>query len=605
MVVPKLPGFPRLVTTMGDLSRAVDRVSDEIREGLDLANKTQKASLALGMNLVEMREKLGSSLDGLRGSINQKLVAGFEVLEAGLQGNTKGVTKLINQQMLTGTNYKKTAKAFAALHSIAGVQNNAMVGLSENLIKTANEYTITTDVLVDAFMSFEKQFAALNMTGMGQSFTEAIAQLQGQLGPQLAGSLQQVMKIIMQTGVDGMETMAALGIGDVRDQLEMAAGDTAATLEILRNAVVTAGGNFENIAGGANASLLSIGAVTDSLGAGTDAFVPLAAALTEGVRERITADENYANQLKVLMDEIWNPLKLAVMDLLHGALPLLTMASQFLVQISEKVVHKFKEIFVAVGGFSGIIKKIKAIFDFMKPVLAVIAGYLLVKLAIVLAPVIAIFIFLVVAIKVWWALVKMEFNLLFEKFGGLKEWLVNIGKEIKSFISSPLYSLKKGFFTFQEFLGTVILKISEKLKWLLGPSLQAAGMALVESAKIAMSLLEARKKRQDAKSEEEKIKELNSSFISLLEQDRAAFNLQKEELHETKEINRKTPEIDTGSGFLAQSTLLLSENMDRILGVSPRDQQDLFEDMVDILEQINDSTRETAGKEPEGAHAQG
>ena len=183
------------IVAMAALTKAVDGAVGAIKGGFDLANKTQQASLALGMNLTTAKDRLGPSLDGLRGSIDQKMAAGFAGLEAGLQGNTKGVGKLINQQMLTGTNYTKTAKAFASLNAIAGVQTDAMNNMAEETIKAANEYGVSTDILVDTMMSFEKQFTAMNMTGMGESFTAAVGNLQSQL------NLQYIQAYILQVNL--------------------------------------------------------------------------------------------------------------------------------------------------------------------------------------------------------------------------------------------------------------------------------------------------------------------------------------------------------------------------------------------------------------------
>lgn len=591
------------IVAMAALTKSLDGAVNAIKSGLDLANKTQQASLALGMNLTTAKDRLGPSLDGLRGSIDQKMAAGFAGLEAGLQGNTKGVGKLINQQMLTGTNYAKTAKAFASLNAIAGVQTDAMNNMAEETIKSANLYGVSTDLLVDTMMSFEKNFVAMNMTGMGESFTAAVGNLQAQLGPQFKGQLQGVMGIIMDTGVEGMETLAALGIGDVRDQLQAAAGDTAATQAILEEALKTAGGSFKDIAGGASASLLSIGAATDALGAGSENFGALADALTGPMRIKQDAEISYADQMQVMIDEVWNPLKETVMDLVMGALPLFKIAAEFVAHQLQVLVTWFKETFVALGGFKGIIDKIKVAFDFMKPVLTLLAGVLLVKLAIILGPIIVIFVALTGVAKLLWEGLKALVSHFKDKLTPVTENLIKAWEWLKTtvddLINNPMAFLKKAFFSFADFLGGLLTEIGSYLPdWMGGEGLSSMGAAMSEWAKPQAAAANAQLISEAVARDHQK--KVEADFDAVLAADAEHFgflsNKAAETAENTAEINRKTPDPSTGSEYMDQTSMLLSESMDRILGV--QSSAAVIEKLEELVEATTDQTAVVAEQGP-------
>lgn len=340
------------------LTKSVNAATESLKEGFALAGKAQKATLSLGMSLEQARGRLGPSLELLRGSIDGKLTDAFKVYGAGLEGNTKGIAQLINQQRLTGDSSLRTSKVFASLVSIGGVQVEAANNLGTNLIKTGAEYRVSTSNLVAAISSMEKHFATMNMLGMSESMTTAVAELTAMMGPQFQGQLRSAINVIFQTGTKGMETLAALGIADVRDQLQLAAGNSELTREILVRAIGTAGQNFDRIAGGASASLLSIGAVTDLLGEQVTSFIPLSKAITKGFRERGDAEIKYADQLKVLWEEVWNPLKAWGMDVFVAVFPAIKTALLSLQDVVRGMTLKAIEWAANMGGLQGIATKV-------------------------------------------------------------------------------------------------------------------------------------------------------------------------------------------------------------------------------------------------------
>ena len=120
-------------------------------------------------------------------------------MEAGLQGNTAGVAKLINQQMLTGTAYRQTAKAFANLEVGMNLSRDETNVLAASLIDTGNKYEISTDKLVGVINSLKETFPAQKLAGMGKDMMAAVVRLQGELGPALQGPLTKVMNMIFDT----------------------------------------------------------------------------------------------------------------------------------------------------------------------------------------------------------------------------------------------------------------------------------------------------------------------------------------------------------------------------------------------------------------------
>jgi hypothetical protein len=243
----------------------MDTLTTQLRAAMDFADKAQRASLALGQTYDDTRTQLGGTMEGLRGDINQRFGAAMAGLEAGMQGNTAGVARLINQQQLTGTAYQQTAKAFAGLESSLLISRDQTNTLSNSLIQTGAEYQISTDKLVGAIDALKSTFPAQALAGMGDKVMGAVAGLQGELGPQLAGPLQNVMNMVMDTSMEGYERLTKLGISDVRERLS-AARSSAEAQQILKDAFVTASNNFKSVAGDASKGFFQIGVASEIFG---------------------------------------------------------------------------------------------------------------------------------------------------------------------------------------------------------------------------------------------------------------------------------------------------------------------------------------------------
>ena len=86
---------------------AVGKLTSAIADSVAFYDDAQKASLTLGMTFGDATNRLGSSMDGLRGTFETKLAGGFEILDAGFQGNITSMSYVTNQMKLLGQNTKK------------------------------------------------------------------------------------------------------------------------------------------------------------------------------------------------------------------------------------------------------------------------------------------------------------------------------------------------------------------------------------------------------------------------------------------------------------------------------------------------------------------
>ena len=250
---------------LGPLVTAMDKLKDTLRETIDFADRAQKASLALGLTYEDTKNSLGGTMEGLRGDINQRFAAGIAGMEAGLQGNTAGVAKLINQQMLTGTAYRQTAKAFANLEVGMNLSRDETNVLAASLVDTGNKYEISTDKLVGVINSLKETFPAQKLAGMGKDMMAAVVRLQGELGPALQGPLTKVMNMIFDTSEQGMLTMAKLGAPHARERLSAADGVTA-KLNLLKDVVGVGSNTVKKFATGSDKLFRKLGVTTEVLG---------------------------------------------------------------------------------------------------------------------------------------------------------------------------------------------------------------------------------------------------------------------------------------------------------------------------------------------------
>lgn len=562
----------------------MDALSSQLKAAIAFADTAQKASLALGTTYEETRVQLGGTMQGLRGDINQRFGAAIAGMEAGLQGNTAGIARLVNQQQLTGTAFQATTKTMASLESELGASRDETNLLSVSLIETGAEYQISTDKLVGAIDALKSTFPAQKLAGMGSDVMAAVTQLQGELGPQLAGPLQNVMKMVMDTSMDGYERLTKLGIGDVRERLS-AAKSSAEAQQILKDAFVTASDNFKSVAGNASEGFFQIGVASEIFGQQSIEFTTIADNFGKRTKKEGEAAVDFGKQLSVLKAEILVPFQ----EAFAVAYPFLLEAMDTFSAIANTVGQRFKAFAESLGGSDGAAATMKsfklAALDFAMVALGKMEGV--------------------------FSFVK---RLLTEV---LPKIFTYFGEEIRKFfdIGGPFDKLKVAFLVIAEGAARAAAAIGNEEAGRMANSLMADKLALqkdishMERAKSrgtedemrsVLKLTRGGQNFADAMDavrggtapQEETISSMLKGAADMsfgenakrspmyqelkdirtsIENDQPLARKQNEELEkiakETKEVNRKTPEIKTSPEFLDETANMLGRSIEGILGI--------------------------------------
>jgi hypothetical protein len=573
------------------LNKAITELTNTMKQTWSFSDNAQKASLALGSNLRQTKDRLGPSIDALRGSLDKRFMAGMLTLEAGLQGNSAGVAKLINQQQLTGGQYQGTAKAFAKLIKIGGVQADAANALAEDLISTGNEFGVSTDVLVDAISSLESNMAAMNLAEMGPQVTEAMAQLQTQLGPELAGPLKSVMGMVMDTSIEGYANLTKLGIEGVREQLA-AATTTAEATQILKDAFVTASDSFNTIAGGAKDGFFQIGIATGIFSEAAINFGPLSEALTTGLRERNQADVAYADSLSTLRSEVLDPLRETLMSIFVAVLPTVIAVFKKASQIVQIAVDKIKEFYVSIGGISTTIDFVKENFEILKKNIILVGTILLIALKPAIIAIVTglwSFVMAVGAIVLPITILIASIVFLYNKVDFVREGLDAFGRFIKNVIIGSLKLLRDALAKMVSGIGILIEGIAKWADILPGSdAMEDLGRGIQSMADMIGGMGEG------GDGDGLSGADLDNAFQDQLDADMRTLGIAQDSKDHLASIDAKTPD-PTSSAFMDSTVVDLSRSIESILGGTlVGGDRDLFEDMVVTLGDIAESTGATA-----------
>ena len=576
---------------MGPLIGALDGLKGQIKAAMAFADNAQKASLALGQTYEQTRDSLGSTMEGLRGDINQRFGAAIAGMEAGLQGNTAGVAKLINQQQLTGTAYQATAKAFASLEAGMNLSRDDTNALSDSLIETGAEWGVSTDKLVQAIDALKATFPAQKLAGMGKEVMQAVTQLQGELGPSLAGPLQSVMTMVMDTSEEGFAKLTKLGLGGVREQIA-AAKSSEEVQSILKDAFVTASETFKMHTAGSDQFFRKIGVATENLGQGAIDFTTVADAFGDRTRQEIDQSADFGQTLENLKNEIMVPFQ----EGLTLAYPFLVKVADVLSGIANTIGQRFKAFTEGLGSGEEALKNLQlGLIDF-----AIVA------------------------------------------IGKLRGAFAFAGKIITEGIPMIIEKVQKGFFELYR-PGGMIDQMKAVFLRIIATINDFQGMSLWDGEEENAAEERAEKNREAAKALEksiennkdvtfEAVKEAakaagggdttsplgllikdaaeaqaaaaqNDPTIKALEKTRQSIvdgngfarqgNDSLEKLaKETEEINDKTPEITTQSEFLGETANMLSESIENILGIGADTTT------ADMLEELRIANAQRAAQEP-------
>jgi len=191
-----------LVAAVEALNSTLGKAVGKLENIISTSEQAQKATLSLGQSLGGGFNSLGQSLDDLNGTFGERLQVGIAGMQAGLQGNTAGILKLLNEQQLLGQNFKLTAKTVAKLESTLGFSRKESVNLARTLSDTSKQFGVSIELLVKAVDGI-KNLPALRAAGLG-GFASVVGQAAGQFGPALQGELSKFVSLLTDTSMEAI-----------------------------------------------------------------------------------------------------------------------------------------------------------------------------------------------------------------------------------------------------------------------------------------------------------------------------------------------------------------------------------------------------------------
>lgn len=356
------------VSKLPNLIGATNALKDKIDAAIDFADKAQQTSLALGQTYEETRKTLGSQIEGLRGSLADRFRAGIETLNAGMTGNTMGVSRLINQQMLTNTAFKNTADTFAKLEVALGLTNEETNNLALSMLKFNKQYQISTDKLVQALIALKETMPVQKLAGFGDSFQKTIAELQGIVGPQLAQELTIFLKNVLDPSFENLSRLATLGILEQRQLLLANKDNSGAMVKILEQMMKTSAARIEMFGQGAGTDI-SLATIPQQL---AGPFM-VSLSLVEGLGKRIKSVDEYIAEyyltIQNLKRELFVPIENAFTTL-HEPLLALYEVLAYVAKVIGTGVGEWLEDTLSIG--SDTLKQIKiGLLNFSKTVIEI------------------------------------------------------------------------------------------------------------------------------------------------------------------------------------------------------------------------------------------
>jgi len=578
---------------LGGLTKAMEGLTAQIKSGMDFAMKAEKASLALGMTFEQTNDQLGGTMQGLRGDMKQRFAGAIAGLEAGLQGNTAGVAKLINQQRLTGTQSAGTAKAMATLEAQLGLSREQTNKLSSSLIDTGAEWGISTDKLVGAMTALEASFPAQALAGMGDKVTGAMVQLTAQLPQGMHKQLNSAMGMIMDTSLEGMEKLAKLGIGGVREQLSAAKNQDEAA-KILESAFKTAATNFNQIGGGAESFYASLGVAADTFGPAAINFTTVSEGFGTRVKKEGADAEAFGNQLGVIKSEIMVPLQEAFVEFFPIIKGIGIVIGTKLREGVMFVVDALTKVFLKLGGFSGMIETLKKTFSGIQDkfklakdiTIPLLIGALATLTAMAVGLGIALFpiIWPFLALGAGVVLVVATMRKLEEKFG-VMSWVTEK-------VTGAIHGMKMAIAEF--LIGFGKMRFVPAFIGELGESLKSSTEAIKKNKELEKA---AKVKGEDIDNMNHN--ELMGALKTQIKTDKVAMGLTEEikDASETTAINT-APEIKTTPEFLDQTANMLGRSIEGILGVG---RDTTSEEILEELREANQQRAKAAAEATTGS----
>ena len=285
------------------LNATVGKAIGRIENAIAISDQAQKASLALGMSLEGANKTLDGSIKGLRGSFGTRLQAGLAALNAGFQGNIESVGKLINQQQLTGGNFRKTAAGLAKLETTMGLTRGQTSDLAEAMLETNQTFGVSTDKLVASLDALSESMPILTEAGLA-GVPGAVAAMAGRVGPQMEQELKRVMGFLFDPSMETQGKLAALGLGNLRERMSSGQNPLDAFLDAIpqaSNVIGQLGGDLSQFYAGFSVPLKMFGPVAKD-------FIALQKAMSARNIVEISNQAEFFEQIGVLKNEILAPL---------------------------------------------------------------------------------------------------------------------------------------------------------------------------------------------------------------------------------------------------------------------------------------------------------
>ena len=205
------------------LTTAIYKATDVLQQSVDAVADSQKASAALGRTFDLGKSELGASIKKLDGTISQRLSIAFEALNQGVNLNSTQVLKLAEFQKITNQDSKKTLQLFATLEKQLNFSTDASELLAVTLVESSKEYGISTEYLVASLADFiNANKEILNITKLAEPVTQAMAQVQAQLGPGLSKELNKFLGVLYSAGSENLSVINNLGLASIRQQIAFA-----------------------------------------------------------------------------------------------------------------------------------------------------------------------------------------------------------------------------------------------------------------------------------------------------------------------------------------------------------------------------------------------
>lgn len=564
----QIAGDVALTVAFNKVADAVNSLVNSISASFSFVDKSQKASLALGQTLTTTKDRLGDSMDGLRGSIEQKLTAGIMTLDEGMRGNNAGVMRLVNQQMLTGTAYANTVKVFSKLQNTLGLSNDQTNKLSETIKEEGNRQGVATDVLVNAIDGLKADFGKFRVLGL-DDVPEIMAMGVARFGKANAEQFSKALGFLLDTSQKALSQRAALGIAGIDEQIRTAS-DTSTKFQLAVDAITKGGLRFDDVAGRGSRTF---DAFSNVVGPAGTALAVLAEAGQQAALN--TGPVDYSQQLAVRFDEALNAFKEPLMEIAIDAFPYILAGINVLGDAFGVISDWFMSTYEELGGFDGMWEAIKSsIMAHIDPITSAMKGLAIVLATIFLPPLIMTAVSIITAFAPLFAIIAavvgvfVLLDMALDKFGGGMD-LITVAMDI---FKSVWYSMIGA-------LGEFI----DMFSWM-DDSIEEAANSLRETANEGLE--EINKRGFGMEAEEDKgpglLERLTTSFDTSLELEKGLLDSNKEQESKLGDIEANTREAVTND-FQERSYQSIAESIDRILGVDANPNERLEE----LLEEAN------------------